>query len=384
MADVGFVLESFPQLSETFVLDQMRALAVDGHDVHVIADRLNAYDESVFGDLSFIASSNLRWKAQPLISRLLGHLPWAISSRLKMICDVAFDFQLRRYQLLVAHFGLNGQRLARSRSLHRFSTPFICIFHGYDVGIPLAEGRLIEYRTLFDQAKLLLCVNQWFCEVLADAGASVDKLRVHRMGVDVTKIDYRERPREQLNILSVCRLVKKKGISVAIEAVSMLVKARPDVRVSYRIVGDGPLREELEQQARLLGVAEQVKFLGAMPHSLVQQELYAANVFLLPSVTAENGDVEGVPVSLMEAMASGATVVSSRHSGIPELIADKEGGLLADEFDAAGLAAALEALYERPEWATKLAFNGSLAVAETFNSAKLAPAFLNYIDSVLG
>ena len=100
MAEIAFVLESFPQLSETFVLDQMRSLASDGHKVHVVADQLNDLNENVFGDLSFITSLNNRWKMQNLISGLLGHFPWFISSRLKVFFDVISDGQLRKYDLL--------------------------------------------------------------------------------------------------------------------------------------------------------------------------------------------------------------------------------------------------------------------------------------------
>ncbi|WP_290525582.1 glycosyltransferase [Alcanivorax sp.] len=383
MAKVAFVLESFPQLSETFVLDQMRALYSDGHKIHVIADHFNELDEEIFGDLSFVASLKNRWVVQSSIFAFLGFLPWFISSRLKVFFDLISDSQLRKYDLLVAHFGLNGARLAKSRSLRRFRTPIICIFHGYDVGIPLFEGKLHHYRCLFKKAKLLLCVNEWFCEVLENAGASSAKLKVHRMGVNIDSIEYRKRERNRLDILSVCRLVEKKGINVALKALSVLIEKRPDISVNFKIVGDGPLKRELEQQAHELKIINYVEFLGAMPNATVRDFLYEANVFILPSVTATNGDVEGVPVSLMEAMASGATVVSTRHSGIPELIADGVSGFLADEFDEEGLVDALEKLHDEPELASSMALRGRLKVEADFNSENLRKSFLNYVNGCL-
>ena len=229
----------------------------------------------------------------------------------------------------------------------------------------------------------MLCVNEWFCDVLSDAGASSVKLKVHRMGVNVGRIEYREREQNRLDILSVCRLVEKKGISVALKAVSLLVEDRPDICIRFRIVGDGPLRDMLKQQAHELGIAAYVEFLGALPHAKVQNLLYGSNVFRLPSVTASNGDVEGVPVSLMEAMASGAAVVSSRHSGIPELITHGVSGLLANEFDVQGFASALEELHDKPDLTSSLALQGRAKVETDFNAEKLRQSFLNYIGNCL-
>lgn len=379
MAEIAFVLESFPQLSETFILDQMRTLSDAGYSVHVIADRFNEYDEDVFGDLSFISSSNFRWKYSRVNSLFMGRVPWFVYSRLKVLFDFIADRQLRKYDLVVAHFGFNGLRLARSRSLKRFRTPIISIFHGYDVGIPLANNTLGSYECLFKEAKLILCVNEWFKKVLVNSGASSYKVKVHRMGVDIENINFKERDRKNLEIVSVCRLVEKKGINVALNAISELITERPSIPLKYKIIGDGPLRKELEEQVLRLKLTEHVTFLGSMPHSMVQECLDSSNTFLLPSVTARNGDVEGVPVSLMEAMASGATVVSSFHSGIPELIDNGVSGFLAKENDPSGLARALSELHDNPQEASKMALAGRSKVVADFNSSKLKKLFLRYV-----
>ncbi len=109
-----------------------------------------------------------------------------------------------------------------------------------------------------------------------------------------------------------------------------------------------PLRGELEKLSADLGIAERVQFLGSQPHKVVKNWLARAHVFVLPSVTAQNGDVEGIPVALMEAMAAGLTVVSTRHSGIPELIEHGVGGFLSPERDVEALAANLAWIIEHP------------------------------------
>ena len=136
------------------------------------------------------------------------------------------------------------------------------------------------------------------------------------------------------------------------------------------IAGDGPLRAELETLAATLGVGERVAFLGSVVRDEVWRRLREADAFVLASVTSAKGDMEGLPVSLMEAMAVGVPVVSTRHSGIPELVEDDVSGLLANERDVDGLAACISRLVEEPALAERLAKRGRETVASGFNLQK--------------
>ncbi|WP_245520535.1 glycosyltransferase, partial [Mesorhizobium sp. M1C.F.Ca.ET.212.01.1.1] len=115
------------------------------------------------------------------------------------------------------------------------------------------------------------------------------------------------------------------------------------------MIGGGELLEQLKRTAIDLGIADRVSFLGPRPHGEVKQRLRDADVFLLPSVAGRDGDLEGIPVALMEAMAGGLIAVSTYHSGIPELIEDHKTGFLAPERNVPALAAKLVWVAEHPE-----------------------------------
>jgi colanic acid/amylovoran biosynthesis glycosyltransferase len=142
--------------------------------------------------------------------------------------------------------------------------------------------------------------------------------------------------------LSIARLVPKKGIEHALRAVALLAGEHPGLR--YTIVGDGPLRSELESLARALGVADVGRVAGWRTQPDVLALARAADVLLAPSVTAPDGDAEGTPVAILEAAALGLPVVASRHSGIPDVVSEGESAILVDEADARALADAIARL----------------------------------------
>ncbi|WP_444677370.1 glycosyltransferase [Halomonas sp. E19] len=138
------------------------------------------------------------------------------------------------------------------------------------------------------------------------------------------------------------------------QAVADVASQRPDLNFTYELIGDGPLWEQVAEQVRVLGMESRINLHGALPHDEVQRLLKDADIFLLPSVTASNGDQEGIPVALMEAMASGMPVLSTSHSGIPELVEEGVSGYLVPERDSQGLAAKLLDLLQHPK--IRLAF----------------------------
>jgi colanic acid/amylovoran biosynthesis glycosyltransferase len=158
------------------------------------------------------------------------------------------------------------------------------------------------------------------------------------MGIDARRFIFRpkERTTTDLNVLAVARLTEKKGVQYLIRAMALL-----PANVTLTVIGAGPLDKSLRALADELMLGERVHFAGSCTHEEVCRYLSAADVFVLPSVTAQNGDMEGVPVALMEAMATGVSVVSTVHSGIPELIQNEETGLLVPERDHIELAAVL-------------------------------------------
>ena len=188
-------------------------------------------------------------------------------------------------------------------------------------------------------------------------------------------------PDEPTRIVVVGRLVEKKGVSHAIEAVARLRDSGRAVRLS--IVGDGPLRLELESMVEALRVGDRVQFLGSKTREEVAEILAAAHLLLAPSVTAADGDQEGIPNTLKEAMAAGLPVVSTLHSGIPELVEDGRSGFLVPERDSEALADRVGWLVDRPDSWPDMGRAGRSRVEAEYDIAKLSMRLVELYQSVL-
>ena len=217
------------------------------------------------------------------------------------------------------------------------------------------------YERLFHEGELFLPVSDFWRSRLIELGCPPDKIAVHHMGIALSKFPvprrHVARGGDTVRLLTVARLVEKKGVEYAIRAVAAL-RGDIDRRIEYQILGDGPLRAELEQLVRELGVSDSVKLVGESDQAGVGAEMGRADIFVAPSVVAEDGDMEGVPVSIMEAMARGLPVVSTLHSGIPELVRDKVSGYLVPERDTPSLAHALARLVEDPRLRHRMGMAG--------------------------
>ena len=153
----------------------------------------------------------------------------------------------------------------------------------------------------------------------------------------------------EVRLLTVARLVEKKGHAHALRAIARVRDELPSLR--YDVIGDGPLRADLEALAGTLGIADRVHFHGAASSDAVRRAMDDADLFVLPSVTASDGDEEGTPTVLLEAAYRRLPVLSTRHAGIPEMVADGESGVLVAEGDDAALADGLRAMVRsRERW----------------------------------
>ncbi len=179
-------------------------------------------------------------------------------------------------------------------------------------------------------------------------------------------------------MITIARLVEKKGLDDAIRACARLRDS--GVCFFFQILGDGPQRAELERLAADLGLEDSIRFSGRVPNDRLRPMMSQAMVFVMPCVIARDGDRDGIPVAMMEAMASGVPVVSTTVSGIPELVEDGISGWLVPERSPELLAAALERTLKNPERAQACGLAGRARVAEEFDISMNAERLRRLID----
>lgn len=243
--------------------------------------------------------------------------------------------------LVHAHFAPDGA--VATRLAEKLGTPILVTLHGYDVTVKTNfRGR---YADLWRKADRFLCVSEFIRRKAIEAGFPEEKLLVHYIGIDCKRFVPTEGGRAEGMVLFVGRLVEKKGCQYLLDAMQQVQRRCADA--SLVIIGDGPLRKPLEAHAGELRL--NCTFLGRQPTEVVRSYLQAASVLCVPSVTAANGDSEGLPIALLEGMAMGVPIVGSRHAGIPEAVVDGETGLLANERDVSQLAKhLLRSLKDKP------------------------------------
>jgi colanic acid/amylovoran biosynthesis glycosyltransferase len=364
---IGHITSSFPKLSETFILNQLTGLIDAGHDIHVYASRPdeNLKHEVVteYGLLEKVTYySTPRTYPEGLnllgtsVPRLLisGVSPLRVFSTFRHGKSAPRSLSMMRtatkhrgdIDVFHAHFGPNGSQFLPTQPV--VNRPLIVSFYGYDVSsVPHSNPDV--YNTLFKKVDAITCLSEEMKEDLTDLGAPPEKIYKIPLCIDVNNFEYKERelePNEPLNIFTVSRFVEKKGLQYAIKAVANL---NVDRQISYTIAGDGERREQIEDLIDELEVGDRIELLGWQTQDEITQLMMDAHLFLLPSVTAENGDKEGTPTVLLEAQSAGLPIVSTTHAGIPEIVDDGNAGILVPERDAMALTNALRELIDHSD-----------------------------------
>ena len=344
--------------SETFITEQARHLAsyrpvMVGREVHGPVPRgIEAWVPPRWG--------RVRRGAFTLVSR-----PDAYSGYLRE----------RGARLVHAHFAPDA--VAIRPVARRLGVPLMVTIHGFDGAMGslrlLASGRpawiryAVSRRALARDCALIVCVSDYLRDRVLAQGFPRDRVVRHYIGTDLEALagPYPLRDRDAPIILHVARLVEKKGTEYLLRAFAKARDVSPEARLV--VIGEGPLRARLEQLTRELGIGQAVQYLGAQPHPTVLDWLRRASLFALPSVTAGNGDSEGLPISIIEAAAAALPVVATRHSGIPEAVEHGTGGLLVGERDTAALAAALRDLLADRELRERMGRAAHALVAARFD-----------------
>ncbi|WP_368074452.1 glycosyltransferase [Antarctobacter heliothermus] len=271
-------------------------------------------------------------------------------------------FERQKVTHCLAEFGPMGCKLMHAAN--RADVRLFVHFHGYDATrLPREAGWRRHYNALFPQVAGVIAPSCFIAERLAEMGCPREKLHVSACGIDPG--NFEETHRDVGQVIAIGRFVEKKAPLTTILAFAVAARDLPSAHLN--MIGDGPLLAAARALVEELHIGAQVTLHGALPHEQVRALLGRAALFVQHSVTAPDGDTEGLPVAILEAMASGIPVVSTRHSGIPDVVRDGETGILVDEHDQDAMACAIEALLRDPDRAASMGRLGAPWVRREFS-----------------
>lgn len=396
---VAYVMSRFPKLTETFIL--LEVLAVEEVGVEVELYPLIRERQEVVHPEAVALTERAHFFPH-LSPALLAAQLWWVLRRPRAYLGALVTVATATWGS--ANFFLGGLATSLKAALmaRRMAEQGVTHVHCHFCSHPAVAGFVIHRLTgipysFTAHGSDLHVERRMLCEKLREAAFAVtvseynlelirrtcpdhaDKVRVVRCGVDTAHFRPRtgERPPGPLRLVCVGTLHEVKGQRYLIEAVARLVAEGVEVRCD--LVGDGPDRAQLTELVVRHGIGEQVRFAGLVDRAGVAELLRQADVVVAPSVPTRSGKREGIPVALMEAMSSGAAVVASRLSGIPELVDDGGSGLLVPPGDTEALVAALAELAAHPERVAAMGRAGRTRVARHFDlrasAATLAAGF---------
>jgi colanic acid/amylovoran biosynthesis glycosyltransferase len=372
---VAFFVNRFPWLSEQFIVNQITGLIDRGHDVEIFAarpgDAVGLHADVV--KYRLLERTHYRFQrpgararrvleGMAVFATHVGARPSALLRALNVLEHgreawslgllFAATQLLNRppFDIAHCHFGPAGLFAVRLREIGALTGKLVTTFYGTDVSkYPRIHGPAV-YRRLIQDGDLFICITDHMRDQLVANGFPPGRICKIPIGIHLSMFTPRAREVDAdgtVRLLTVSRLVDKKGLETSIRAVAELVRSHSKVR--YQIIGDGPLRASLEGLIGSLGLQDRVELCGWRTQEQIRDCFEKSHIFVLASQTADDGDEEGMPQVLKEAQAMELPVVSTWHSGIPELVLDGTSGFLVPERDASALADRLRYLIDHPE-----------------------------------
>lgn len=302
---------------------------------------------------------------------------WLVYGILKKYCGFASPaeeiiLRTRKVRLIHAHFGPEGFYALKWRG--NCKIPIITSFYGYDVSMLAEQPKWLErYQVLFKEGDLFLVEGKFMKSRLIKLGAPEDKVQIQRIAIHLDKFPFLARQPKKKGEKAVfffCgRFIEKKGLIFALQALAEVRKTHPDFE--FRMVGDGALKKELEKFIRDHQLTECVKLLGMKDHQEYINEMRHADVYLHPSVTAADGDMEGgAPTTILEAQALGLPVLSTYHADIPNIVVPGKSALLSKEKDWRGLADNINFILDHQDHWAEMGQSGREFVAQYHDITK--------------
>lgn len=379
---IAFCTWKFPALANTFILNEIVEVLKRGHEVWIYSiDRSD--DDVVHEDVerygllkrTLFLSDFVPAGAVPE-KRLAKYSADWLNEKVTALGPIAERLKRDGVQVVHGCFMNNSATVAMVVArLARLPLTFECHAHDIFVDLRFGDEKIAEAERIFS-------ISDYNKRYLVESlGCREDKVAIRRVPILTEFCDgIGEQPRVDGLVVTVGRLHPIKGLHTAIEAFAVV--AGRDARARFLIIGDGEQRASLEAKARALGVGDRVEFAGRMTNEESLKRVASGSAFLLPSEIADDGDRDGIPTSLIESMYLRTPVVSTRVSGIPELICDGENGFLAEPGDVSDIAAKLERLLADPALRTRLGDSGRQTVLDEFGVGRNIDVLIDHWSKI--
>jgi colanic acid/amylovoran biosynthesis glycosyltransferase len=347
----------------------------------VIAQKREEPERYPFERIAIVGKPPLHF-ARRFWFRQVRDAPWEISAG--EVRELIARLERANAQLLHIYFGHIAVHLLPL--IRTWAKPVLVSFHGADVMVDLDKP---AYRAatqqMLEAVRMVLVRSESLGRALINLGCPAGKIRLQHTGIPVEEIPFCSRVWPQngaWKFVQACRLIEKKGLRVSLRAFAKFAARHP--ASTFTIAGEGPLRTELGQLAADLGVADKVFFPGFISQSQLRELFYQSHIFLHPSEVGEDGNQEGIPNSMLEAMASGLPVFATEHGGIPEAIENGRSGVLVKERDEEALAIALLERTANPEGLSTIARHGADVVRKRFEQSGQTRQLEDYYLEAIG
>lgn len=407
---IAFLLRKFPAISETFVLNQVISLIDRGHDVDIYAiyqgegtnhqayQTYRLFEHTVYApNVSFspvkrvfalfpLLFNNFRYWSKLLPGLNIFRFKRQARSLYLVYLGAIFAQNPKHYDIIHCHFGLMGLIGCDLRQLNFLSGKLVTSFHGMDLNTYPRQHGLGVYQRLFCQGELFTTNSQFSATKLQALGCPSERIAMLPMGVDISKFAYcapsLKNQYNIVNILSVGRLVECKGLEYGIRAIATLKVKYPHLH--YRIIGEGPLYEELQSLILALRAGDYIQLLGSQSQDSVQAYYRESHILVFPSVVDSMGAEEGQGLVLQEAQASGLPVIATNIGGISDGVIDGVSGFLVEPRSSDALAERLMDLLEHPNRWDQMACKGREFIEQNYDSNVLTTRLENLYSKIYG
>lgn len=418
---IAFFQVEFPRITEAYLLDQIIALIKSGHKVDIIStirsDQTKIHPDITTYNLE--ASTRYlnfpfgRWhqilNAVKLVIQNFHKAPLTILKSLNFLgydCPTV-DIYLRvihatvlfvctnntKYDILYCCQGYTGSTVVALRQLGLVQGKIITTYPSSDIYVYPHKFKYDVYASLWKYCDLHHCNTNYVANSIKDLGANPSSIKVLPLGVDISKFPFKERtldPNSPIKILTVARLVPKKGLQYSIRAFHQACQANPSANLIYNIVGEGPERPKLESLIKELDMGDhevalrdRIFLLGWKDRNECKELYLDAHFYVIPSVTADDGNKEGQGVALQEAQATGLPLIATDHNGFPEGLLEGKSGYLVPEKDVDALAKMITKLVNSPDSWAEMGRAGRHFVENKYSVEKINREFVEICTSLV-